>query len=365
MAVREGKGLGKEGRRGGREVTVIVDRSRCGIREMRGMRVMVLLLLLLWLSRNADGVKRTCLHSSRVGTRRAARAGGRSGRPEKLVVVVVVVGAGCCTAGTASGSVTLVSWDVLMTTELSNSELASGEMDRGCDAGRRSSCGLRPRSAQMRLTFLARARRKKKREKKKENCWIGSTDMQSTHPTHLIRVLLLHRPRRAQQQGLGVLGRAQFLGRWPMGCAAVELARVLHHQRSLLVGCALLRVVRRGRRVARRRDGGGRLLFYGTRAQAHQLGRDRRRPRGSRHVHVQGAEGASLRGGCRGAHLGGWWLVVEEKKREEGRGKDEAGKDRRWRWVMMMMMMMMDILSFWSRDETRGLGMESCVSRLA
>lgn len=91
-----------------------------------------------------DGIKHTCLHSSRVCNRRAACASGRSGKADE--VVVVVAEADCCTVGVvllwvvvlllasasaASGSVTLVSWDVLMTAELSNSELASGEMDRG------------------------------------------------------------------------------------------------------------------------------------------------------------------------------------------------------------------------------------------
>lgn len=88
--------------------------------------------------------KHTCLNSSRVGTRRG-RGGGKFNKAELVadpgstaaaaaaivVVAVVVMGA------LASGSVMLVSWDVLMV-EVSKRELASGEMDRraeGCDAG--------------------------------------------------------------------------------------------------------------------------------------------------------------------------------------------------------------------------------------
>lgn len=62
--------------------------------------------------------------------------GAAAARVMVVVVVVAVMGA------LASGSVMLVSWDVLMV-EVSKRELASGEMDRraeGCEAGGESYC---------------------------------------------------------------------------------------------------------------------------------------------------------------------------------------------------------------------------------
>lgn len=85
------------------------------------------------------GVTRTCLNSSRVNTRRDRGSGNASTAAELVTettgaAVVVIMGA------SASGSVMFVSWEVLRIAELSNNELASGEIDRrivvvGCDAG--------------------------------------------------------------------------------------------------------------------------------------------------------------------------------------------------------------------------------------
>lgn len=77
----------------------------------------------------------TCLNSSRVGTRRG-RGGGKFSIAG-LATAAESTTAAAAMGALASGSVILVSWDVLIV-ELSKRELASGEMDRraeGCEAG--------------------------------------------------------------------------------------------------------------------------------------------------------------------------------------------------------------------------------------
>lgn len=79
----------------------------------------------------------TCRNSSRVGIARrgcGAGSGSKSGNgPAGLVAE-----ARAAMGASVSGSVMLVSCDVLMTVELSNSSLASGDIDLravvGCDA---------------------------------------------------------------------------------------------------------------------------------------------------------------------------------------------------------------------------------------
>lgn len=80
-------------------------------------------------------IEHTRLNSSRVGGTRRGRGGGRSERSSLVAAALVAVAVAVMVMGAvASGSVMVVSWDVLMV-ELSKTELASGERDRLAEAG--------------------------------------------------------------------------------------------------------------------------------------------------------------------------------------------------------------------------------------
>lgn len=96
----------------------------------------------MWFGRGKTEVRHTCLNSSRAGTRRG-RDGGRIGKKSRTAepaaaradtagtvaaaaaaaAAVVVIGA------SVSGSVMVVNCDAFVMAELSNSELASGDID--------------------------------------------------------------------------------------------------------------------------------------------------------------------------------------------------------------------------------------------